>query len=69
MQNRGGTLARALSDRLSSLVSSNQGNRDLQMILPFLPLLKTHVLAQSDEDIRRSLQQVKGFIDDVLNGE
>ncbi len=66
-QNEGGPLANALLLKLSDLVSSNQ-TKELAMVLPFLPLLKMHVLAQSEEDIRNSLQSVREFIDDILDG-
>ncbi len=36
------------------------------MLMPFLPLLQTHVLAQSESDIRNSLLSVREFIDDCL---
>lgn len=62
-----GPLAKALLDRLSDLVSSQQNNPQMAMITPFLPLLKMHVSTQSDEDIRNSLESVLEFILGILD--
>lgn len=66
--NQAGPLAQALLGKLYVLVSSNQ-TKEMAMILPFLPLLQTHVLAQSEEDIANSLRSVREFIDSIIGRE
>ena len=58
-------LATALLGQLSNLVSSSK-SKDLAIVTPFLPLIQTQLLAQSEEDIRKGLEGVRGFIDEVF---